>query len=483
MQEITYKDLVSQVQRSVFNTLAFHRQTLHILPRLRHLMLRAHGSASLVNTVVFLSPTLSRIHLHIDAEVSDQAVQTFFKTMEFYGQNNLRSLSLSHGRSGPFVSPITNALLSLLQCAQGLTKVTLTLSAVTAGVFAQLATMPNLVILRVNASRHSIASAEVVTLEKNTRAFPSLRELYLSNKAETCANITKAVVSPRLKTIRIQINCYSVDHSVKTLEAICKHSKTLRHLVIEVLDRERPLAQPYDREGWFHTDQLLSCHALRVLSIISPNALYITPSLLETMAKAWRSIQYLSLNPRPSAPPDPPPVVFNSNPFGTSPAGGEAHVPSFPTNGITLASLEPFVRETSIRHLGLIFDAGAPLAQGYSFNRDTADPASLPGSSLATLDPGYSPLPEDIGPVSMAISNLFPDAVLGHDEDLSGKRIYFSRYFNNLAERWKQVDWIVRRIKERQDQSRKTQEELANEVKMLRAELRKREDDEARSLH
>ena len=326
--------------------------------------------------------------------------------------------------------------------------------------------MPHLVILGVNASLHSIAEAEIVTLEKNTRAFPSLRELYLSNKAETCANIIKAVVSPNLEAISLQISCYSVE----TLEAICKHPKTLRYLVVEVLDSERQLAQPYGHEGWFHTDQLLSCHALRGLSIISPNALYITPSLLETMAKAWRSIQYLSLNPRPSAEPDPPPGlppgVFDPNPFFTSLAGGEVHVPSLPTNGITLASLEPFMRETSIRHLGLIFDVCAPPPQGYSCKRDTADPASLPGSSLATLDPRYSPLPEDIGPVSMAISNMFPDAVLGHDEGLTGKCI-LSWYFN-LAERWKQVDWIVRQTKERQDQSRKTQEELANEIKMLR---------------
>lgn len=437
-------------------------------------MLRGHTSPSLINSVVFLSPNLSQIHLHIDAEVSDQAVQTFFKTMEFHGQINLRTLSFSHGRSGPFVSPITNALLSLLHGAQSLTKVTLTLSAVTTGVFTQLATMPRLVILRVNASRHSIAEAEVVTLEKNNTTFPSLRELYLSNKAETCANIINAVVSPRLEIIRLQISCYSVE----ILEAISKHSSTLRHLVVEVLDRERQPAQPYSREVWFHPDQLLSCRALRVLSIISPNVLHITPSLLETMAKTWRSIQYLSLNPRPSAPPDPPPAVFNFNPFITSPTGGVSHVPTFPTNGVTLVSLEPFMRETSIRHLGLIFDACAPPAQGYSFKRDTADSASLPGCTLRTLDPGYSPLPEDIGPVSVTISSLFPDAVLGHDEDLSGKRIYFSRYFNKLAERWKQVDWIVKRMKEKQDQSKKACEELVNEIKLLRAELRKREGEE-----
>ena len=118
-----------------------------------------------------------------------------------------------------------------------------------------------------------------------------------------------------------------------------------------------------------------------------------------------------------------------------------------------------------------------PLAQGYTFKCDTADAASFPGSTLRTLDPGYSPLPEDIGPVSVAISHLFPNAILGHDEDLSGKRIYFSRYFNKLAERWKQVDWIVRRMKEKQDQSNKAQENLANEIKLLKAELRKREGD------
>ena len=436
-------------------------------------MLRGHTSPSLINSVVFLSPTLSQIHLHIDAEVSDQAVQTFFKTTEFYGQNNLRTFSFSHGRSGPFVSPITNALLSLLRCAQNLTKVTLTLSAVTTGVFTELATMPHLMILRVNASRHSIAEAEVVALEINNGAFPSLRELYLSNKAETCGNILKAIVSTRLETIRLQISCYSVE----TLEAISKHSKTLRYLVVEVLDRERECTQPYSRDVWFHPDQLLSCRALRVLSIISPNVLHITPGLLETMAMSWRAIQYLSLNPRPSAPPDPTPTVFNFNPFVTGPAGGVGHVPSFPTNGITLASLEPFMRATAIRHLGLIFDATVPLAQGYTFKCDTADAASFPGSTLRTLDPGYSPLPEDIGPVSVAISHLFPNAILGHDEDLSGKRIYFSRYFNKLAERWKQVDWIVRRMKEKQDQSNKAQENLANEIKLLKAELRKREGD------
>lgn len=475
MQEITYKERVSQVQSSVFNTLAFHRQTLYILPRLRHLMLRGHTSTSLINSVIFLSPALSQIHLHIDTEVSDQAIQTFFKTTEFYGQSNLRTFSFSHGRSGPFVLPITNALLSLLQCAQSLTKVTLTLSAVTTGVFTQLATMPHLVILRVNASRHSIAEAEVVTLERRNGPFPSLRELYLSNKAETCANIIRAVASSRLETIRLQISCYSVE----TLDAISEHSKTLRHLVIEVLDREKQ--PPYGREVWFHPDQLLSCHALRVLSIISPSVLHITPSLLETIAKSWRSIQYLSLNPRPSAPPDPPPAVFNFNPFVTGPTGGVGHVPSFPTNGVTLASLEPLMRETAIRHLGIIFDACAPSSQGYTFKHDTTDSPLPSCSTLRTLDPGYSPLPEDIGPVSMAISNLFPNAILGHDEDLSGKRIYFSRYFNKLAERWKQVDWIVKQMKEMQEQSKKMQEDLVNEIKVLKGELRKLEVDEAPS--
>jgi hypothetical protein len=428
-------------------------------------MLRGHTSTSLINSVVFLSPTLSQIHLHIDVEVSDQAIQTFFKTMEFYGQNNLRNFSFSHGRNGPFVSPITNALLSLLQSAQNLTKVTLTLSAVTTAVFTQLATMPHLVTLRVNASRHSIAEAEVVTVEQNNRAFPSLRELYLSNKAETCANIIRAVVSP-LETIRLQISCYSVE----TLEAISKHANTLRHLVVEVLDREK---QPYGREIWFHPDQLLSCHALRVLSIISPNVLHITPTLLETMAKAWQSIQYLSLNPRPSAPPEPPPAVFHFNPFVTGTTDGVGHVPSFPANGVTLVSLEPLMRETAIRHLGIIFDACAPPEQGYTFKRDTADSSLPPGFTLRTLDPGYSPLPEDIGPVSVAISNLFPNAILGHDEDLSGKRIYFSRYFNKLADRWKQVNWVVKRMKEKQDQSKKVQEDLMNQITVLRAELRK----------
>jgi hypothetical protein len=470
MKEITYKERVSQVQPSVFNTLAFHRQTLYILPRLRHLMLRGHTSPSLINSVLFLSPTLSQIRLHIDAEVSDQAVQTFFKTMEFYGQGNLRTFSFSHGRSGPFVSPITNALLSLLRCAQSLTKVTLTLSAVNTGVFAQLATMPHLVILRVNASRHSIAEAEVVILEQNNGAFPSLRELYLSNKSETCANIIQAVASPCLETIRLEISCYSVE----TLEAISKHSKTLRYLVVEVLDRERQPPQPDGHEVWFHPKQLLSCRALRVLSIISPNVLHITPSLLETMAKTWRLIQYLSLNPRPSAPPDSPPTVFNFNPFITSPTGGVSHAPAFPTNGVTLVCLETFTRETSIRHLGLIFDVCAPPVQGFNFKRDASDSAS----PLRTLDPGYSPLPEDTGPVSVAISKLFPNAVLGHDEDLSGKRVYFSRYFNKLAERWKQVNWIVKAMKEKRDQSKKIEEELVNEIKMLRAEMRKREGDD-----
>jgi len=476
VQELTYKERTSQVHPSVFNTLAFYRQTLYVLPRLRHLMLRGHTSTSLINSVVFLSPTLSQIHLHIEPEVSDQSIQTFFKTMEFYGQDNLRNFSFSHGRSGPFVSPITSALLSLLQCAQNLTKVTLTLSAVTTGVFTQLATMPHLVILRVNASRHSIAEAEVVTLEKRNGAFPSLRDLYLSNKAETCANIIQAVVSP-LETIRLQISCYSVE----TLEAISKHSKSLRHLVVEVLDREKQPAPPYGREVWFHPDQLLSCRALRVLSIISPNALHITPSLLETMAKAWPSIQYLSLNPRPSAPPDAPPTVFHFNPFVTGTTGGVGHVPSFPTNGVTLVSLEPLMRETAIRHLGIIFDACAPPSQGYTFKRDTADSRLPPGSTLRTLDPGYSPLPEDIGPISVTISNLFPNAILGHDEDLSGKRIYFSRYFNKLAERWKQVHWIVKRMKEKQDQSKKLTDDLVNEITVLRAKLRKREE-EAPSL-
>ena len=474
MQEITYKQRVSQVQPSVFNSLAFYRQTLYILPRLRHLMLRGHTSTSLINSVIFLSPTLSQIHLHIDAEVSDQSVQTFFKTVEFYGQNSLRTFSFSHGRTGPFVSPITNALLSLLQSAQSLTKVTLTLSAVTTEVFTQLATVPHLAILRVNASRHSIAEADVVTLKKSNGEFPSLREVYLSNKAETCANIIQAVASPRLETIRLQISHYSVE----TLEAISKHSKTLRHLVLEVLDREKQPAQPYGREIWFHPAQLLSCRALRVLSIISPNALHITPGLLETMAKTWRSIQYLSLNPRPSMPPDAPPAMFNFNPFVTGTASGMSHVPSFPTNGVTLVSLKPFLRETAIRHLGLIFDACAPPAQGYTSKHDTPDSASPPGSTLHTLDPGYSPLPEDIGPVSLAISNLFPNAILGHDEDLSGKRIYFSRYFNKLAERWKQVDWIVKRMKEKQDQLKKVQEDLVNEIRLLRAEMKKREEDE-----
>lgn len=478
MQDITYKERVSQVLPSVFNTLAFYRQTLHILPRLRHLMLRGQTSPSLINSVLFLSPALAQIHLHIDAEVSDQAIQTFFKTAEFYGQNNLTTFSFSHGRTGPFVLPITNALLSLLQCAQSLTKVTLTLSAVTTGVFTQLATMPHLATLRVNASRHSIAEAEVVTLNKINGPFPSLRELYLSNKAETCANIVRAIISPRLETIRLQISCYSAE----TLEAISKHSKTLRHLVVEVLDREKQPALSYGREVWFHPDQLLSCRALRVLSIISPSVLHITPSLLETIAKTWRSIQYLSLNPRPSSPPDPPPAVFSFNPFVTGPTGGAAHLPSFPTNGVTLVSLGPLMRETAIRHLGIIFDACAsPPPQGYTFKHDTTD-AQLPSvSTLRTLDPGYSPLPEDIGPVSVAISNLFPNAVLGHDEDLSGKRIYFSRYFNKLAERWKQVDWIVKRMKEKQDQSKKVQEDLVNEIKVLRGALRKREDDGAPS--
>ena len=477
MQEITYKERVSQVHPSVFNTLAFYRQTLYILPRLRYLILRGHTSTSLINSVVFLSPTLSQIHLHIDAEVSDQAIQTFFKTMEFYGQNNLRTFSFSHGRSGPFVSPITNALLSFLQCARDLTKVTLTLSVVTRGVFTQLATMPHLAVLRVNASRHSIAEAEVVTLEKSNGAFPSLRELYLSSKAETCTNIIQAVVSPRLETIRLQISRYSVD----TLEAISKHSKTLRHLVIEVLDRVKQLAQPCEREVWFHPDQLLSCRALRVLSLISPNVLHITPSLLETMAKAWQSIQFLSLNPRPSAPPDAPPGVGRFNPFVSGTTGAMGHVPSFPTNGVTLVSLEPLMRETAIRHLGIIFDACAPPEHGYTFKHDTADSSVLPGSTLRTFDPGYSPLPEDIGPISVAISNLFPNAILGYDEDLSGKRIYFSRHFNKLAERWKQVDWIVKRMNEKQDQSKKVHEELMNEIKVLRAELRKREEDEVLS--
>ena len=444
IQEITYKELVSQVHPSVFNALAFYRQTLHILPRLRHLMLRGHSSPSLINSLVFLSPTLSHIHLHINAEVSDCAVDTFFKTMEFYCQNNLRTFSFSHGRSGPFVPPITNALLSLLQCAQNLTRVTLTLSTVTTGVFTQLATMPHLVVLRVNASRHSIAEAEVVTLEKINGAFPSLRELYLSNKAKTCSNIIKAVVSPRLETISLQIRYYSVE----ILEAISKHSKTLRQLVLQVLDRKITPTQL--SEVWFQPDQLLSCRALRVLSIVSPNILYITPDLLETMATTWHEIQYLSLNPCPSALLDPFPT---------------------PANGVTLASIEPFMHATAIRHLGLIFDAHAPLAQGYTFKRDTAGAAFPPGSTLCTLDPGCSPLPEDIGPVSVAISNLFPNAVLGHDEGLSGKRNYL---YKEHAERWKQVDWIVRRMKEKQEQSNKAQEDLTNEVKSLKAKLRKR---------
>src|SRR5258706_866505 len=200
------------------------------------------------------------------------------------------------------------------------------------------------------------------------------------------------------------------------------------------------------------------------------------------MAETWRSIQSLSLNPRQSSPPDPPPAVFNFNPFISGPTGGVAHAPSFPTNGVTLVSLEPLMRGTAIRHLGIIFDACAPPPpQGYTFKHDTTDSPLPSVSTLRTLDPGYSPLPEDIGPVSMAISNLFPNAILGHDEDLSGKRIYFSRYFNKLAERWKQVDWIVKRMKEKQEQSKKVQEDLVNEINVLRGELRKREEDEAPS--
>jgi hypothetical protein len=60
-----------------------------------------------------------------------------------------------------------------------------------------------------------------------------------------------------------------------------------------------------------------------------------------------------------------------------------------------------------------------------------------PGFILHTFAPGYSPLPRDIGPISVSISNLLLDAVLGYDEALSKKGNYFSRYLNKLA---KQVE-------------------------------------------
>src|SRR5262245_61885390 len=115
VQTITYKEKMSHVEHSVLMHLALFRPTLHILPRLKKLSLRVDTSACLLDSMVLLSPSLSMLYLHIETDVSDQTVQTFFKTLEFYASKSLQLLSFSHRRTGSFVTPLCTTIQGLLQ--------------------------------------------------------------------------------------------------------------------------------------------------------------------------------------------------------------------------------------------------------------------------------------------------------------------------------------------------------------------------------
>lgn len=467
VQTITYKERVSQVEHTVLTHLATYRTSLFILPRVKRLSLRVDSSDCLLNTIVFLSPTVAAIFIHIDHEVSDQAIQTFFKTVEFYGSKNLQIFSFSHRRSGPFVMPLCATIESLVQHSRTLTSVTLVLSATNSIIFHHFASLPSLQFFKINASRHSMLDSSTITMNSETFSrfgfdctpFPSLKTLELAARIGTCSALISAVSSCQLSQLRLQVLSVTNQSLTRCLQASSSHSTTLRSFIIEVLDKDKGDNMGSSAKNEFLFEYLFPCRSLQVLSIVYPYHLKLSGETLAQMANSWPDMLYLSLNPTPS--------TYFEEPSGFgSQISLTPSIPSPESYSVSISALIPMLRQCrNIRHLGLILDTS-------TFPKLPIDEA--PCYSLKTLDPGYSKIGEDIGPIATFIQKLFPGASLGHDDAITPRRVFLGRQYTKLSERfailssttqvltsrnrWKSVDTLLKAVASIRTQD---QEEIA----------------------
>jgi len=136
----------------------------------------------------------------------------------------------------------------------------------------------------------------------------------------------------------------------------------------------------------------LLCPFLTHVSFVCPAPFAITDDELRRMCQAWASLEFLSLNPRPSA---------CSNP----------NLPS--DTNLTLSSLTiPVECCPRLKHLGLMIDAAVP----------APPPRRILSTMLFSLDLWYSRVSE-IGPVATYLNTVYPAALCSKDDELSNRTL------------------------------------------------------------